>query len=187
MTYIDVSTVELLGRLIGRRNAKRLYRDSLIPLFTPEVEEAHHARLLAARELVRRWLEEDLRNCVELTNRLHVANYLQLLFADDKREVFAVLFLDNRHRLIATERMFFGTINGTSVYPREVVKMALAYNAAAVILSHNHPSGVADPSRHDEVISTKLREVLAIVDIRVLDHVVVGIGTVSSLAERGLL
>ena len=105
----------------------------------------------------------------------------------DEEEVFAAMFLDNRHRLIAYDRMFFGTIDGATVHPRVVVKRALGHNAAAVILSHNHPSGVADPSRADELLTRRLRDALATVDVRVLDHLVVGADEVVSLAERGLL
>lgn len=102
-------------------------------------------------------------------------------------EVFCCLFLDNRHRVIAFEEMFRGTINGTSVYPREIVKHALAHNAAAVVFAHNHPSGVAEPSRADEVLTQRLKEALALVEVRVLDHIVVGHGAYTSFAERGFL
>ncbi|MFZ2207243.1 MAG: DNA repair protein RadC, partial [Porticoccaceae bacterium] len=103
------------------------------------------------------------------------------------REIFVVLFLDTRHRLIATEDLFQGTIDGASVHPREVVRRALFHNAAAVIVGHNHPSGVAEPSADDRRITARLREALALVDVRLLDHFVVGAGQVVSLAERGLL
>jgi DNA repair protein RadC len=106
---------------------------------------------------------------------------------DQAHEVFCGLFLDNRHRVIAFEELFTGTLNGTAVYPREVVKHALRHNAAAVIFAHNHPSGVAEPSRADEVLTARLKEALALVDIRVLDHVVVGDGDMVSFSERGLL
>jgi DNA repair protein RadC len=101
--------------------------------------------------------------------------------------VFVVLFLDSQHRLIAADELFRGTLAQTSVYPREVVKAALAHNAAAVILAHNHPSGVAEPSRADEYLTATLKSALALVDVRVLDHLIVGHGQVVSLAERGLL
>jgi DNA repair protein RadC len=101
--------------------------------------------------------------------------------------VFCVLFLTNRHRVIAFEEMFRGTIDGATVHPREVVKQALRLNAAAVILAHNHPSGVSEPSRADEAITRRLRDALALVDIRVLDHLIVGGSEITSLAERGLL
>jgi DNA repair protein RadC len=113
--------------------------------------------------------------------------YLQLHLAPRDHEIFAILFLDNRHRVIEFVPLFRGTIDGASVHPREVVKEALARNAAAVILAHNHPSGVAEPSAADELITTRLRDALALVDIRILDHFVVTGDTVVSFAERGLL
>jgi DNA repair protein RadC len=116
-----------------------------------------------------------------------VRDYLALRFAGLEHEVFACLHLNSRNRLIACEELFYGTIDGASVHPREVVKRALAHNAAAVILAHNHPSGVAEPSRADELITQRLKEALALVDIRVLDHLVIGGGSVESFAERGLL
>ena len=115
-----------------------------------------------------------------------VRDYLRLQLATQEREVFACLFLDNRHRLIAFEELFFGTVDGASVHPREIVKSALHYNAAALILAHNHPSGVAEPSQADQRITERLRDALALIDVRVLDHFVVGDDVVSS-AERGLL
>src|SRR3954469_7651069 len=113
--------------------------------------------------------------------------YLKTLLAPQERELFLVLALDNRHRVIASEILFAGTIDGASVHPREVVKCALRHNAAAVIFSHNHPSGVAEPSQADELITKRLRDALALVDIRTLDHLVVGAGQTLSFAERGLL
>lgn len=111
--------------------------------------------------------------------------YLSLHFAGAQREIFACLFLDTRHRVIEFEELFRGTIDGASVHPREVVRRALAHNAAAVILAHNHPSGIAEPSRADRHITERLTDALALVDVRVLDHLVVGDGEVVSFAERG--
>ena len=116
-----------------------------------------------------------------------VRQFVRLHLAKREREVFAVMFLDNRHRLLAYEELFFGTIDGASVHPREVVKAALAHNAAAVILSHNHPSGVAEPSQADQRITQRLKDALGLVDVRVLDHLIVGEGEPVSFAERGLL
>ena len=113
-------------------------------------------------------------------------DFLMLELAKEQAEVFAVLFLDNRNRVISFDKMFFGTIDGASVYPREVIKRALHHNAAAVIFTHNHPSGVAEPSHADEQITNRLKEALALVDIRVLDHFIVG-DEIVSFAERGLL
>ena len=122
-----------------------------------------------------------------LANPKTARDYLVSHYAGQEREVFGCLFLDNRHRLIRFDEVFHGTIDGASVHPREVVKLALARNAAAVILAHNHPSGVAEPSQADELITARLRDALALVDIRVLDHLVVGGTTVTSFVERGLL
>ena len=113
-------------------------------------------------------------------------DFLRARIAKLDREVFACMYLDNHHRVLAFEELFRGTLNGTAVYPREVVRRALVHNAAAVIFAHNHPSGVAEPSRADELLTTRLREALALVDIRVLDHLVVG-DDVVSFAERGLI
>jgi DNA repair protein RadC len=188
MKDIPESTVDLLSRLLGKRTAKRVYRGSLNELFVddtvpPEVK----ARLHASREIVQRLLLEDMRRQPVLANPRTVRDYLAVHYAGMEREVFSCLFLDNRHRLIVLEEMFLGTIDGASVHPREVVKRALKLNAAAVILAHNHPSGVAEPSQADEMITARIRDALALVDIRVLDHLVVGGATVTSFAERGLL
>ena len=112
-------------------------------------------------------------------------NFLRLQLESEEREVFAVLFLDNQHRLVEYNRMFFGSINGVIVSPREVVKEALKQNAAAVIFAHNHPSGIAEPSQADRTITEKLQTALALVDVKVLDHVVIGHGQTISFAERG--
>lgn len=119
-------------------------------------------------------------------NPEHTKQYLSMKLAYQEREVFAVLFLDNQHQLISYQELFFGTVDSASVYPREVAKAALQANAAAVILAHNHPSGVAEPSLSDRNITAKLVEALKLLDIRVLDHVVVGAECVS-FAERGLI
>ena len=122
-----------------------------------------------------------------VTSPADTRNYLSLRLAEREAEVFCVMFLTNRHRVIAFEEMFQGTIDGASVHPREVVKAALRLNAAAVILAHNHPSGVAEPSRSDEAITRRLTDALALVDVRVLDHLIVGGSEITSLAERGLV
>jgi len=116
-----------------------------------------------------------------------VRYYLSSKLRHIPHEVFACLFLDSQHRLITYEELFRGTIDGASVYPREVVKKVLGHNAAAVIFAHNHPSGVADPSRSDERITHKLQQALQLVDVRVLDHFIVGDNTVFSMAEYGML
>lgn len=122
-----------------------------------------------------------------IANPEDVKTYLKLKLTEQEKEVFACLFLDNRHRVIEYNEMFFGTINGASVHPREIVKQALKVNAAAVIFSHNHPSGVSEPSEADKQLTRKLSEVLAVLDIRVLDHIIIGHYELTSFAERGLL
>lgn len=124
---------------------------------------------------------------VELPSPNHTRDFLRMLLAERNAEVFGCLYLDNRHRVIETVELFQGTIDGASVYPRVVVQQALSVNAAAVMFFHNHPSGVAEPSNADEAITRRLKEALALVDIRVLDHFVVTAGESISFAERGLL
>jgi DNA repair protein RadC len=123
----------------------------------------------------------------ELPSPHQTRDFLRLLLADRKAEIFGCLFLDNRHRVIDTAELFQGTIDGASVYPRVVVQQALSLNAAAVMFFHNHPSGVAEPSHADEAITKRLKDALALVDIRVLDHFIVTAGESVSFAERGLL
>jgi len=147
---------------------------------------AKYAQLQAVLEMARRYLSAGLQRGDSLTSPQETRQYLSLRLRDYSHEVFAVLFLDQRHRVLEFEEMFRGTIDGASVYPREVVKKALHHNAAAVIFAHNHPSGIAEPSQSDERITQRLKDALALVDIRVLDHFVVG-DEVVSFAERGLL
>ncbi len=149
--------------------------------------EAKYVSLQAALELSRRHLFATLQRGDALTSPDVTRAYLAAQLRDQPRELFAVLFLDNRHRVIAYETLFQGTIDGASVHPREVVRRALELGAAALILAHNHPSGVAEPSRADSLITRRLRDALALVEIRVVDHLIVGDGEITSLAERGLL
>ena len=147
---------------------------------------AKYAQLQAVLEMAKRHLYEQLSRGDALCSPTQTRHYLAAQLGSFPHEVFACLFLDNRNRVLSFEKMFFGTIDGASVYPREVVRMALKKNAAAVIFAHNHPSGVAEPSQADEQITQRLKEALALVDIRVLDHLIVG-DEVVSFAERGLL
>ena len=146
---------------------------------------AKFVQLKAALELARRALAETLTRHAVFTRPAEVKLFVQARLAGRRQEVFLALFLDARHRLIAAEELFFGTVDGASVHPREVVRRALVHNAAAAIFAHNHPSGVAEPSADDLAITRRLKEALALVDVRVLDHLVVGAGEVTSLAERG--
>lgn len=148
---------------------------------------AKRAELVAVLELARRALAEQLAEGEVFTSPDAVKNYLQLHLARKPHEVFGVLFLDSQNRLIAFEELFRGTLAQTSVYPREVVLRALHHQAAAVVLTHNHPSGAVQPSRADEALTQTLKAALALVDVRVLDHVIVAPGKALSMAEQGLL
>lgn len=149
--------------------------------------QAKYVQLQAVLEMSRRALQEELQRGDALDSPRAVRDYLQLLLAGRQQEVFLVLFLDTQHRVIAFEELFHGTLGQTSVYPREVVKRALSHNAAAVILAHNHPSGVAEPSQSDRLLTDALKQALGLVDVRVLDHFVVAVGQTLSFAERGLM
>jgi DNA repair protein RadC len=148
---------------------------------------ARYVVLQAALELARRHYRELMMSRSALDDPRAMREFVRMRLRDLPYEVFGCLFLDSRHRVIAFEELFRGTIDGAHVHPREVVKQALAKNAAAVVLVHNHPSGLADPSQADEYLTRRLKEALALVDIRVLDHLVVGDGGCESFAERGLL
>jgi len=151
------------------------------------VGPARYCMLQAALELARRHYRETLQAGPALESPDRAGAFLLAQLRDRPYEVFCCMHLNSRHQLIAFEELFRGTIDGASVHPREVVKAALARNAAAVILAHNHPSGVAEPSHADELITARLRDALALVDIRVLDHLVIGDGRCLSFAERGLI
>ncbi|MDO5691131.1 MAG: DNA repair protein RadC [Pseudomonadota bacterium] len=148
---------------------------------------AKRAELMAVLELARRALAEQLKERAAFDSAAAVKDYLQLHLAARPHEVFAVLFLDAQHKLIALEELFRGTLTQTSVYPREVALRALHHHAAAVILAHNHPSGGVQPSRADEAITQQLKSALALIDVRVLDHVIVAPGQALSMAEKGLI
>ncbi|NNF16343.1 MAG: DNA repair protein RadC [Gammaproteobacteria bacterium] len=201
-----LSDTELLAVVFGRgiagSNAVELAREclqvfgSLRALLNCETETlmqqrgmgpARVAALLAAVEIVRRSLSQKIDRGDPMLKPQDTQDFLQAQLRDRPHEVFCCLLLDNRHRIICFQELFRGTIDGASVHSREVVKLALSTNAAAVIFAHNHPSGVAEPSQADERITRKLQKALALVDIRVLDHFVVGDGKTVSFAERGLL
>jgi len=148
---------------------------------------AKRAEIVAVLELARRALAAGLKEKALFASPQAVRDYLQLQLGSRPHEIFAVLFLDSQHRLIALEELFRGTLTQTSVYPREVVIRALALNAASVVLAHNHPSGAARPSRADELLTSTLKSALALVDVRVLDHFVVTSTEAVSMAELGLL
>ncbi len=148
---------------------------------------AKYVQMQAVLEMSRRALGEEMRSGDALNSPRAVREYLQLLLRGKEQEVFMVVFLDAQHRVIKAEELFHGTLTQTSVYPREVVKRALFHNAAAVILAHNHPSGVAEPSQSDRLLTDALKQALALVDVRVLDHFIVAGSGCLSFAERGLL
>lgn len=169
-------------------NLTRLFNASRQELCAiPGLGPAKFAQLQAVLEMARRAMQEKMRHNDALNSPGAVKDYLLLTLNNKNHEIFGVLFLDAQNRPIAIEEMFRGTLTQTSVYPREVVKRALHHNAASVILAHNHPSGTAEPSHADQILTQALKNALALIDIRVLDHFIVGGGTVLSFAERGLI
>lgn len=183
-TAIDLAR-DLLSRFDGLRSVLEADLDSFCQ--SKGLGMAKFVQLQAALELGKRYLESTLKREHVLSRPKDTRDYLKARLRAYPHEVFACLFLDNRHRVICFEELFTGTIDGASVHPREVVKRALYHNAAAVILAHNHPSGVAEPSRADQSITQRLKAALSLVDIRILDHFVIGDGETVSFAERGLL
>ncbi len=190
MQYTNVSDEKLLALLMGPRKAEVLFKGGhgLAGVFLAAASgDKRYARIAVARELVTRMLSEEMRVRDALTSPAAVRSYLRLKLSCYEHEAFIVIFLDAQNRVITTEEMFRGTLTQTSVYPREVVKAALRYNAAALILCHNHPSGVAEPSIQDQSLTRTLSESLALVDVKVLDHIIVASNSALSFAERGLL
>lgn len=196
----SLSTPYLLSMLVGKAKAKTLSQTPLSVIFglradrqtsyvcedQPQYTPA--AILSAAKELVKRALSEEIsQNTINLNSPQAVKDYLKLLLGGRQQEVFVALFLDAQHRLIAAEEMFHGTLTQTSVYPREVVKRALTHNTAAVMFCHNHPSGMSEPSNSDRLLTDALKQALQLVDVRVLDHFIIGDESVMSFAERGLI
>lgn len=148
---------------------------------------AKYVQLQAVAELGQRFLQEQLPRQISFTDAKSTGEFLHAKLRDQQSEQFAMLLLDSQHQLIRYRVMFSGTVNSAAVYPRELVKQALSDNAAAVILAHNHPSGVAEPSEADKAITRRIIDAMGLVDIRVLDHLVVGDGHTVSFAERGLI
>ncbi|NND54536.1 MAG: DNA repair protein RadC [Gammaproteobacteria bacterium] len=184
-----MSAVELARLLLTRFGGIRGTLNAALPdlLEVPGIGPAKAAMLLAARECGARFVREKLRPGVTIGSPADSRQYLLATLRDRPHEVFCCLFLDNRHRVLAFDELFRGTIDAAAVYPREIVKQALARNAAAVILAHNHPSGIAEPSQSDQLITRRIRDALDLVDIRLLDHFVVGDNQCVSLASRGML
>ena len=202
----SLDDVELLAVLLGTGAAKRPVSDLARELLLqfgglrgllqaeqrdlerqPGLGPAKSAKLLAVLELSRRYLDESLHRGNPLESPDLTERYLKTVLRDHPHEVFACLFLDTRHRVIAFEELFHGTIDGATVYPRVVAEKALRHGASALIAAHNHPSGVSEPSLADQAITRRLKEALALLDIRLLDHFVVGDGPAVSMAARGLV
>ncbi len=183
------AAIALSARLLQRHgNLRRLFHADERALAAEQgIGPVRLGILKALPELAKRYFEQTLPPGQVIRSPADTESFLMARLRHLPHELFCCIYLDNRHRIIAFEELFRGTIDGTSVYPREVVKQALGANAAAVILAHNHPSGVAEPSQADERITRRLKSALELVDIRLLDHFVIGDGTSTSLASRGLL
>jgi DNA repair protein RadC len=183
-TSLDIAR-DMLSRYGGLVGLLAADRASLTA--NPGIGGAKAARFLAMKELSQRHMLEGIKSKDILTSSQATRDYLRAKFRDCQSEIFSCLFLTNQHHVVKLEELFRGTIDGAAVYPREVVKRCLHHNAAAVILAHNHPSGIAEPSQADIAITNKLRIALETIDVRVLDHLVIGNSLVVSFAERGLL
>lgn len=182
------SAVDLAHDLINEFSSLRSLFEADLPRFSQShgLGEAKYVQLQAVLEMSRRYLNERLKRGNPLSDPESVRYFFSSRLRDYPHEVFACLYLDSKHRVIEFEELFRGSISSANVYPREVVKRALHFNAAAVIFAHNHPSGVAEPSQADESITQQLKQALALVDVRVLDHFIVG-DEMTSMVERGLM
>jgi DNA repair protein RadC len=181
--------MDLSDRLITRFGGLRrlLHTEHSFLAAEPGLGDVRLCILKAIPELARRYYEQSLPVGHPIRSPADTEAFLMARLRDLPHELFCCLYLDNRHRVLAFEELFRGTIDGTNVYPREVVKQALKVNAAAIILAHNHPSGIAEPSQADERITRRVKSALELLDIRLLDHLVIGDGTCTSLASRGLI
>ena len=185
--FRSATDADLLALFFRTLPADQFGRTALTELLSRTPRTKPERQLHAAVELIRRATLAITIGSNALTSPKATGDYLRQHFFGRRSEVFAVVFLDSQHRVRAIEDLFFGTIDGTSVHPREVVRKALERNAAAVILAHNHPSGVSEPSQADVRITERVRAALALIDVRVLDHIVVAGTDIVSLAERGLM
>jgi DNA repair protein RadC len=186
MKTSTISDKELLTVIVGVK-ATRQYKGRLTPLMLGEGDATPHPKLMAAVELTRRLMKEKLYNSQPITSSRIAREYLVAHFLGQPYESFVTLFLDKQLRILKIEELFRGTIDGQQIYPREVVRAALKYNAAACIFAHNHPSGLAEPSLDDQEATEQLKYALSLVDVRIVDHIVVGGDTTVSFAARGLL
>ncbi|MCK9236979.1 MAG: DNA repair protein RadC [Thiopseudomonas sp.] len=181
------SAVELARRLLTEFGGLRQLLEANLDEFTQHMGlgPAKYAQLQAVLEMGRRHLAATIQRESALESPQAVRDFLKAKLRHEPHEVFACLFMDTKHRVLAFEVLFYGTIDGASVYPRQVVKRALAHNAAALILTHNHPSGVSEPSQADKILTERLKEALALIDVRILDHFIVGDGEPLSMVEHG--
>ncbi len=186
---VGLSAVDLAHRLLARFGGLRplLTADQASFCEAPGLGPAKHIQLRAITEMTRRYLAEPLTRGATIESTSTARDFLVHQFRGQSREVFACLFLDTRHRILAFEELFYGTIDGAQVYIREVVKRALSLNAAALIAAHNHPSGIAEPSIQDIHLTERLKQALELVEVRLLDHFVVGDTEVTSFAQQGYL
>jgi len=183
------SAVDLARRLLVEFGSLRALLEADLDAFCLRhgLGPAKFAQLQAVLEMGRRHLAQDMDRGPALESPQAVRDFLKARLRHEPHEVFACLFMDNRHRMLAFEVLFHGSIDSASVYPRQIVKRALAHNAAALILAHNHPSGICEPSHSDRLLTRRIIEALALIDVRVLDHFIVGDGAPQSMAELGLL
>ncbi len=183
-TAIDIGR-NLLSEFGGLRQVLTADRNRIINF--NGCGPARYAMFQAALEMGRRYLAQTLTRSGPLNSPLEAADFLIHQLRDLKNEVFAIIYLDTRHQVIEYEELFSGTLNGATVHPREVVRSVLEHNASAVILAHNHPSGIAEPSQSDTALTRRLKHSLALIDVRLLDHLVIGDGECVSMSDRGLL
>lgn len=183
------SAVDLARHLLNQFGGIRPLLDADLTMFSSQqgLGPAKFAQLQAVMEMARRHMAETLRRGSAMESPRQVRLYLKALLRHEPHEVFGCLFLDNKHRVLIFEILFHGTINSAYVHPRQVVKRAMSHNAASVILCHNHPSGVTEPSQSDIDLTERLKKALALIDVQVLDHVIIGDGEPLSMVERGLM
>lgn len=183
------SAVDLARHLLNQFGSLRALLESDLSMFSSHLGlgPAKFAQLQAVMEMARRHMAETLRRDSILESPLQVRRYLKAILRQEQHEVFGCLFLDSKNRVLTFETLFHGTINAAYVHPRQVVKRAMVHNAASVILCHNHPSGVTDPSHSDIELTKRLKQALALIDVRVLDHVIIGDGEPLSMVELGLV
>lgn len=188
-SYSSMTDTELLKRLIGVRQAKKLYRGSLTPLFAASShdKDTPPERCLVARELVKRFIGEELQHGCVLTQPEAARDFLHIHFAGQDYESFLTIYLDTMNRLITVEELFRGTLSETAVYPREIARSALRLNASSVIFAHNHPSHDSHPSLADRAMTKLLTKALALIDVEVLDHFIIAPNSTFSFAEKKYL